>query len=189
MTTDKANKSINIKVGNEAAEQVTSYKYLGYTIDNGCTDNKAINERIGLGWAAFKKKKPILTKKTCSMRVKKNIVECFIYPVVTYGLDCATWNKMNVKKVNVFQNDLMRIIYNKTLLDKVTIETLKEKTGLRSIFEDIKRNKINLFRKVKEKEAGVAKTCMEGNIEGKRSRGRPSRRWLDDINSWTQKPN
>ena len=31
-------------------------------------------------------------------------------------------------------------------------------------------------------------TVLEGRIDGKRNRGRPRRRWLDDIKDWTGRP-
>ena len=39
--------------------------------------------------------------------------------------------------------------------------------------------------KVKEeKDDNITKKCLEGLVEGKRSRGRPKRRWTDDLKEW-----
>ena len=118
------------------------------------------------------------------MRVRTNVVETYIYPVITYGLECVTWTKALENKMNVFQNKIMRFLINKSVMDKISIETLKEMTGIKSIFEIIKGNKINLFKKAEAKLGGTLKACVEGVVQGKRSRGKPKKRWLDDIRTW-----
>ena len=175
---------IKIQINNAIVEQVSKYKYLGYTITESGNDESAINERIGLGWAAFNNKKAIIKSRKCTMKVKKDIIETYIYPVVTYGLECATWTKALEEKLNVFQNKLMRISLDKTVMQKMPIQNLKEKTGFKDIFQIIKSSKINLFNKCSNHPGSTLKACVEGAVEGKRSRGRPKKRWLDDIKAW-----
>ena len=120
-----------------------------------------------------------------SNKVNINIVQTFIYPVVAYGLDVATWTKTHIKNVNTSQNNLMRSLTNYRLSDKVSIEKLKRETGLDSLFDLIKQQKIRIFLRIKQHEGdSIAKACMEGMVEGKRSRGRPRRRWSDDLKEW-----
>ena len=112
-------------------------------------------------------------------------METYIYPVVAYGLEVVTWNTSKINKIQTFQNDLMRYILGKRRIDKVKIEKLKEDTGLSSLYEKIKSQKINLFIKLKEEEGdNIAKISMEGLVEGKRSRGTPKKRWSDDLKEW-----
>ena len=50
----------------------------------------------------------------------------------------------------------------------------------------IKEEKINLFKKIKSNSDNhLTKICLEGMVEGKRARGRPKRRWIDDLKDWT----
>ena len=84
--------------------------------ENGNDDN-SVNEKVGIEWASFNDKKAIIRNKKCTMEVKKNIIETYIYPVVTYGLECVTWTKVFEEKINVFQNKLMRIAMDKTVMD------------------------------------------------------------------------
>ena len=88
-------------------------------------------------------------------------------------------------KVNLFQNKIMRLIANKRQINKVSIEKLVEMTNHTSLIRKIKTQKIKFFQKVKNLEKGVSKVCVEGFCPGKRSRGRPRRRWIEDIKEWT----
>lgn len=79
----------------------------------------------------------------------------------------------------------MRVLTGKSKLDMVRIDKLKETTKLKSLFERIKSDKQSLFYKTKTSVGGVSKLCLEGLVEGKRTKGRPKRRWTDHIKEWT----
>ena len=34
--------------------------------------------------------------------------------------------------------------------------------------------------------SGLSKICLEGAVEGKRNKGRPKKRWRDNISTWSQ---
>ena len=126
-----------------------------------------------------------MKNKNISRNVKKRVVETYIYPVITYGLDAVTWTKDNIRKIETLQNNLMRAMLGKQIKDRIPIQQLKTDTGLKSLFQIIKETKIKLFVKVKEeKDDNITKKCLEGLVEGKRSRGRPKRRWTDDLKEW-----
>ena len=57
-------------------------------------------------------------------------------------------------------------------------------TKLNSLFNIIKENKVDFYKRVKASTTGLAKLCLEGLVEGKRSKGRPKRRWVDDLKEW-----
>ena len=150
---------------------------------------KSLKARIALGWAAVNKKFDLLKSNVLSMMNKVNIVETYIYPVVRYGLEVVAWTKSLKSKIDVFQNDIMRLLTDNNKLDKVTIEKLNEMTNLKNLFEMIKNDKESLFYKTKISVKGVSKLCLEGLVEGKRSRGRPKRRWTDDLKEWSNSNN
>ena len=51
------------------------------------------------------------------------------------------------------------------------------------LLQKIKKQKLSYFGHVVRHE-GLEKLCMEGAVEGKRGRGRPRRRWAQDIRDW-----
>ena len=56
--------------------------------------------------------------------------------------------------------------------------TLNESYGV------IKDKVLKFEKKVTETDNGAAKMTYQGLIEGKRSRGRPRRRWRENIKDW-----
>ena len=50
----------------------------------------------------------------------------------------------------------------------------------------IKSKALKLFGHIKRSEIGLSQICLEGIVEGKRSKGRPKNRWRDNISTWTQ---
>ena len=178
-------KPLQIQIGQKAADEVSSFTYLGYEITCDGKDEKAVKARIALGWAAVNKKIDVLRSNILSMKNKVRIVETYIYPVVRYGLEAVSWTKTLQSKIQVFQNDLMRLLTGNNKLDKVRIEKLNEMTNLKHLFENIKKDKESLFCKTKTSIKGVSKICLEGLVEGKRSRDRPRRRWTDDLKEWS----
>ena len=160
-----------------------TFDYLGYRISFDGDDTAAIKHRIGLGWDAFNKNKLILTSKLIPYIIKSKVYKTYIVPVVLYGLECSTWKEATLQKLETFQNYVMRFMTSHTLLDKVTITTLRQATGLQPIVSCLK---LKLFGHIRRSSTGLVKVCVEGMIQGKRSRGRPRRRWIDDIKSWTR---
>ena len=76
---------MKIQINNDFVEQVSKYKHLGYTVTENRNDESTVNVRIGQGLAAFNDKTAIIKNRKCTMKVKMNFIETYIYPVVTYG--------------------------------------------------------------------------------------------------------
>ena len=108
-----------------------------------------------------------------------------MYSVVSYGLEAVAWKQALTSKIELFQNKIMRALTNTTLLDKISIDNLKETTNLTSLWQIVRKKKENLFETAKENLKGTSKLCLEGLVEGKRSTGRRQRRWTDDIKEWS----
>ena len=151
--------------------------------------NTTLKHRIGLGWAAFQKHSKILKSKRLPTNVKVRTYLLYILPVVLYGLDCVTWNANLSANIEVFQNHCMRFITGHRLIEKTKISTLRELTSLPPLFDNIKSKTLKLFGHIKRSSVGLSKLCLEGMIQGKRSRGRPKRRWRDNIFEWTPAEN
>ena len=78
----------------------------------------------------------------------------------------------------------MRWMSEYKLNDRMSISRLKSLTQLKDITATIKRSKAAWYGHLRRSSL-PAKMVTEGKIPGSRKRGRPSRRWLDDIKDWT----
>ena len=70
-------------------------------------------------------------------------------------------------------------------LDTFTVEDLLRTTKLTPIISTIKSKVLKLYGHTKRCTQGVSKICLEGMIEGQKSRGKQSKRWRDKISLWT----
>ena len=186
MSTDKSLQDHNRPtMYGKAIEYVSEFVYLGHKLSDKNDGSVAVAHRIGLGWAAFEKNKILLKSNRIPVYIKKKIYNTYILPVVMYGLECVNWTSRLCCKIETFQNNMMRIMTGKTLLDKIKIEDLRATTGLVPIMNIIKSKTLKLFGHIKRSPKGLVKVCVEGRIPGKRGRGRPPTRWLDNVKKWS----
>ena len=172
------------KIGGEQLEKVDNFQYLGRTINNSNNDLKAVDKLISKGWNAFNKVNSILRSKTTPTISKKKTIETYILPSVLYGSKTITWRKDLLKKIETFQNDVMRACLNRRRIGRLPINDLLQRTKLRTIGSLIKQRKLSWYGHMKRSNLPV-RLVFEGMIPEKRRRGRPTRRWRDDIREWT----
>ena len=188
MTTDKLQTAMNIKIYGQPLKQVTEFIYLGHKLSSTGNQEVALKHRIGLGWAAFNNNSTILKSKRVPIAIKVKTYLLYVLPVVLHGLDCITWTQKLSQRIEVFQNHVMRFITGHRLIDRTRITTLRSKTSLPPLFDKIKCKTLKLYGHIKRSTTGVSKICLEGMVEGKRSRGKPKTRWRDNILSWSTLP-
>ena len=111
-------------------ENVDSFQYFGRVITNNNNDTKAVEKLISKGWNAYNKVKAVLKDRKTPMTWKKKTFETYILPCFTYGAEAITWRKDLLKKMDVFQNNIMRICTNKRKIDRIRNNTLLMMTRL-----------------------------------------------------------
>ena len=176
----------NIKIIGKKIDVVSNFQYLGRILNNMADDTAAVEHRIAKGWQVFQNKKTIITHRRLSMKAKKQTVESYILPSVLYASETVTWTNTLLTKMKVFQNHLMRWMTGFKLNDRVPISRLTSLTKLDDISTTIKRMKLKWYGHVRRSSI-PAKIVMEGLAPGFRKRGRPSRRWMQDLTEWTRK--
>lgn len=174
------------EINGEQLEKVENFQYLGRTINNSNNDLKAVDKLISKGWDAFNKVKSILKSKTTPMITKQKTIETYILPCVLYASETITWRKNLLRKMEIFQNDIMRSCLNKRRVDRFPINELRQKTKLTPIISLIKQRKLSWYGHIKRSDLPV-RSIYEGMTPGYRCRGRPTRRWRDDLREWTGK--
>lgn len=165
---------------------VITFDYLGRTLSNNGDDTPAVKSRIGIAWDAFKRVKSILTSRRISMKHKTMTYNTYVKPAVLYAAETITWKKDLIHKMEVFQNHIMRWMTRTRLIDHIPLTELRQRTELEPIITDIIKRKMRWYGHIKRSDLPVRQT-IEGLAAGKRSRGRPRRRWRDDIRDWTEK--
>ena len=174
-----------IRVHNQKIKVVDHFEYLGRVLSSVVDDSIEVKQRICKGWQAFQKHKSILMHSHISMTRKKKTYETYIQPSVLYATETVTWNSTLLNKMSVFENHIMRWMCGIKLSERVPISTLRTKTNIqKDITKIIKLRKLQWYGHLKRSNLPV-RVITEGITSGRRKRGRPARRWLQDITDWT----
>ncbi|KAJ4439437.1 hypothetical protein ANN_07561 [Periplaneta americana] len=178
----------NIKIGNLFFEEVEKFKYLGATVTNINDTREEIKHRINMGNACYYSVEELLSSSLLSKNLKVRIYKTVILPVVLYGCETWTLTLREEHRLRVFENKVLRKIFG-AKRDEVTGEWRKlNNTELHALYSspDIIRNiKSRCLRwagyVARMGESRNAYRVLVGRPEGKRSLGRPRRRWEDNI--------
>ena len=122
------------------------------------------------------------------MDMKKRILKCYIFSILTYGCETWTVNKSNIKKITAFEQWCNRRMLKISWTQKLSNNEVLNKCGVKSHnwFKEIIRRKMAFAGHVFRGSSGnVMLNIIEGKINGKRSKGRPRKTWLDNITEWT----
>jgi len=147
-----------------------------------------IKSRLRSGNACYHSVQNLLSSRLLSKNLKIEIYRTIILPVVLYG--CETWSLTlrDVRKLKVFENMVLRIIFGPRR-DGVTgewrrlhNEELSDLYSSPNIVRVIKSRRMRWAGHVARmgEERGVYRVFV-GKPEGKRPLGRHRRRWVDNI--------
>ena len=127
----------------------------------------------------------LLTSRSISFHLRLQLVKCYVYSVLLYGSETWTLNKNLEKKIEAFEMWVFRRMGKISWTEKKTNKEVCAMLRVQpTILRTIKCRKLQYFGHIK-RHNNICKHIMEGNIEGKRARGRQRRTWLDDIKDWT----
>ena len=175
--------SEDILIDQQKIEKVTEFKYLGQTTHLKDTTKEEIYARIRAAWSCFGKNKEILQDNQLPISLKKQVMDQCILPTMTYG--CQTWslNKQMTNKLRTAQRAMERKMLDLKLKDKIPCAEIRKRTKIIDIIEYTLKQKWKWASHIARlKDNRWTRRCTEWQPRrGKRSRGRPSRRWQDDI--------
>ena len=175
-----------LKIGEKLFERVTDFRYLGSTITEKNDTSYEIKARIAAGNKSYFSSLQMLRSSLLNKESKIKIYKAIIKPVVTYGAE--TWSLTN-------NDERLLLIWERKILRKIfgpindngawRIRTNKELQNMYKapdIIADIKSKRIRWIGHVQRMDS--TRACFKifnGKPEGKRTSGRPKKRYLDGI--------
>lgn len=184
---DKTAEKIKINLDKHQLEQVDKFIYLGQTITNDGRCEEEIKKRIAIAKNRFCKMKNVLTNKKVRYVTRKRLVQCYIYSTLLYGAESWTISKHSEDRIRSFEMWVHRRMFKISWKERITnLAVLKLVGSNKSIINIIKERKIKYCGHILRHDS-LQKELLEGKVNGKRGRGRPRKRWFDNIKEWTGK--
>ena len=84
---------VNVKTKDGKIENVQTYSCLGTFITEDWKSIGEIKRRIGMAKEVFNKKKRLLCNRGLDLKLRKRLVKCYVWSVLTYGSKAWTMGK------------------------------------------------------------------------------------------------
>ncbi|KAJ4442843.1 hypothetical protein ANN_04436 [Periplaneta americana] len=120
---------INLRILNEAVEQVGSFKYLGCTLSSNMNCCLEVKWKIAMAKEAFNRKRSIFCG-PLQKELRRRLVECFVWSVALYGEETWTLRRSEKKCIEAFEMWIWRRMKHVKWTDKIRNEAVLERTGL-----------------------------------------------------------
>ena len=173
---------INLELGGEQIEVVTSFCYLGDVTGErgGCFD--ATTARIRSAWKKFRELLPILTCRGISLSNRGNGYNACVRSVLLHASE--TWPVTAVDIARLCRSDhaMIRWICSSKIADRESLHMLRSRLGLASIEEVLRWNRLRWFGHLQRMDKNSWPRKIENIVvPGPHHTGRPRKRWLDCI--------
>ena len=168
-----------IEVNGLELEVVDQYQFLGVlkTSDGSC--EREIRRRIALGRVAMSSK--IWRDRGITLETKVKLIKALIFPIALYGSEAWVLRKSDRKIIDAFEiwcwRRLLRIPW---AARKSNVDVLKMIKANGTLEAQVVRAQLSYYGYTR-RAGGMENVTMTGQMEGRRRRGRPRKRWLQGI--------
>ena len=156
-------------------------KYLGVMISGDGRMEEKIRSKIGKAARVIGAlNEPVWKRKELSRRTKLRVYNAIIVPTLMYGSEMWVLNKQQESAVQATEMRVLRRIVEKRRVDRVRNVEVKEELQQEGV---LVKNSQRRWREALE-EMGLdrlVKRVYQAEMEGRRGRGQPRKRWNDNF--------
>lgn len=171
----------DIVVGGEKIEYVNKFVYLGQSISFDNNVENEVQRRIALAWKKYWSFREIMKNKQVNIRVKKKLYDSAILPCLTYGSQTWSLKIEEEEELRICQRKMERSMLGIRIKDKIRNKKIRKITKLADVVKRIRQLKWKWAGHVcrMENSRWTKKVIEWIPRDGRRSRGRPRKRWQD----------
>ena len=179
----KGGGTCNIAVNGVEIENVRTMKYLGAMLEEEGWCEAEVDHRIGAASKVIEAlSKEVINRRELNKSIKLRVINATVIPTLLYA--CETWTLLerHKNKVQTFEMRCLRRVEGVTILDKVRNEDIRSRFGQLAVVSRVEKEKIEWLRKMEGMtDDRMVKKLFVENVPGKHPRGRPRKRWADDL--------
>ena len=163
-------------------ETVTNIIFLGskITVDGDCSHE--IKRHLLLGRKALTNLDSILQSRDITLPTKVHTVKAMVFPIVMYGCERWTINKVECQRINAFElccwRRLLRVPWTVRRSNQSILKEISPEHSLEGLMSKLK---LQYFGHLMRRADSLEKTLVLGKIEGRRGKGQQRMRWLNGI--------
>ena len=179
----------SISVNNSPLELVDRFKYLGAVVTAEGDSGVEIRRRMALGAAAVAALGRLWRSRSIGTRTKVRVYRSMVVPVVTYGCEAWTLKVEEERRLQAFENKcyrrILKIPYTEHRTTEYVWKRIDDICGVHPrLLSCVRQRKLRWYGHVC-RHTSLAKTVQQGTVAGGRGRGRPRKRWNENIREWT----
>jgi len=163
---------------------VKSVKYFGVLFDDDASCSPEFQSLLAQGYGMLATLGPILKRCDLFAKLKAQLIQSLVFPVVTYG--CGAWSltKEERHKLRYFETKIYRKTLQRAAQLRVSSTILFILTDCKPMLEaQCRRRKLAYFGHV-VRHSSIEQDVMLGICPGSHRHGGQRRQWINDITSW-----
>ena len=171
-----------VKLVDAELPTVTSFKYIGSLFTSEGGSQADVNNRIRIGWMKWKEVSGVMCDRKMPVELKDKVFKTIIRPAMTYGSECWAVKKKDESKLNSAEMRMLRWARGKTRLDHIRNEDIRKEAHVKPVETFLENKRLKWFGHCLRREPNhICAKSLRLEVSGRRSRGRPRKRWRDNI--------
>ena len=169
----------NVEVNGQEVEQVEVMKYLGVMISSDGSMDSEVEQRVGMASNMIGAiGRTVLGRKELTKGTKVRVVNVMVIPTLKYGCEAWTLQARHKGQIEAAQMRALRWIEGLSRMDRVRNVDIRVRLKEEGVLDMMKKRQQNWKQKVEEmSNNGLTKKIYDGEVPGRRQRGRPRKRW------------
>jgi hypothetical protein len=166
-----------------ALKQTTDFVYLGGKISDSADSSADIARRIGLATGVARTLTTVWKSKVIGIATKIRLYNTLVLSVLLYNAETWTMKEELNRRLLVFEMSVLRRIAGVTRRDRLRNTDIRMALGVtRDVVNHVRAKRLSYYGHVVRMEPfRIPNIMMYGRVQGKRPRGRPRKRWLENI--------
>ena len=141
-----------------------------------------VEKRIQAGWRNWKRLSGVLSDKRLSANKKWKVFKAAVRSAMTCGSETWGIKKTHEKRMDVTEMKMLRWACGHTRLHHIENEDIRRRVRVTDVHRKIQERRLRWYGHVQRREEDhVTRRTLEMEVEGRRARGRPRRRWMDCV--------
>lgn len=184
LVTSKEPIRCKLEIDSKIIEQVNHFKYLGAEITSHGNLYNEVREQTMKGARISGCLREIVWKnKYLNTESKTRIYKTAVRPIITYAAETRSDTNRTLQLMRTVEMKTLRTIQGKTLHDRIRNEDIRQQCEIQDIGRWVRQRRRFWNKHIKRMEdSRLVKAAKMNNPVGKRSQGRPPKRWRE---CWT----